>query len=162
MRAYIALGSNLNNPVYQLQLALQALQALPSTKIQRVSHFYQNPPMGPQDQPNFVNAVAALDTSLEPLILLEKLQKIEKQQGRNRDIEQRWGPRTLDLDILLYADSCMNTEKLILPHPGLTERCFFLVPLYEIAPDLILPNGELLKIYVLDTLKDGLKCLKTR
>ena len=144
VRAYIALNSNLNNPIQQLTQALQALQCLPDSKLQQVSHFYQNPPMGPQDQPDFINAVAALDTCLEPLELLTQLQKIEDQQGRVRDPNRRWGERTLDLDILLYGDLCMKSEKLTLPHAGLLQRYFFLFPLYEIAPELRLPSGELL------------------
>ncbi len=144
IRAYIALGSNLNNPIQQLHQALQALKNLLHSELQQVSRFYQNPPMGPQDQPDYINAVAALNTDLEPLELLEQLQQIENQQGRQRDLKRRWGERTLDLDILLYGDQCIENERLTVPHPGLTTRYFYLFPLHEIAPDLRLPNGELL------------------
>lgn len=144
VRSYIALNSNLNNPIQQMNRALQALKHLPESKLQQVSRFYQNPPMGPQDQPDFINAVAALDTSLEPFALLTYLQQIENQQGRVRDPKRPWGERTLDLDILLYGDCCIQSEHLTIPHAGLMQRYFFLLPLYEIAPELKLPNGELL------------------
>lgn len=142
IRAYIGLGSNLNHPDQQLRDALQALEKLPQSQLKQVSSFYENPPMGPQDQPDFVNAVAALDTTLAPLELLEALKRIETQQGRQRDPLRHWGPRTLDLDILLYGNECWDTEALTIPHPGLTQRKFVYLPLLQIAPDLRLPNGE--------------------
>ena len=145
VRAYIGLGSNLNNPAEQINKAVEALNNLPKSQLKKVSQLYPNPPMGPQDQPDFINAVAALDTELEPLELLKYLQKIEDQQGRERNIIQRWGPRTLDLDILLYGDVYLHTEKLTIPHPGLSYRNFVLLPLREIAPDLKLEKTG--KIY---------------
>lgn len=142
VRVYIGLGSNLNNPAQQINRALEALSKLPKSQLQKTSRFYSNPPMGPQDQPDFINAVAALDTELEPLELLECLQKIEQQQGRERNMVQRWGPRTLDLDILLYGNIGLKTENLTIPHPGLNYRDFVLIPLREIAPDLKLEKME--------------------
>ncbi len=99
--------------------------------------------MGPVDQPDFVNAVAALDTQLDAYALLSELQSIEQQQGRVRGV-LRWGPRTLDLDLLLYGDEQITTEQLTIPHPGLLQRSFVLHPLYEIVPDLQFASGELL------------------
>ncbi|MGY4677233.1 2-amino-4-hydroxy-6-hydroxymethyldihydropteridine diphosphokinase [Pasteurella sp. P03HT] len=136
---YIALGSNLNTPVAQLQAALEALDALPETQVMKVSSFYQSKPLGPQDQPDYVNAVACLHTCLSPLALLDHLQQIEQTQGRVR--LRRWGERTLDLDILLYENEVMQTPRLTLPHYDMTNREFVIVPLFEIAPTLTLPNG---------------------
>ncbi len=141
---YIGLGSNLSNPTTQLIDALDALHHLDNTRIVICSSFYQSQPMGPQDQPDFVNAVAELATSLPPLLLLQALQKIELEHGRERK-GQRWGPRTLDLDMLLYGDQVLDFKELVVPHYGLQERAFVLYPLAEIAPNLVLPGGENLK-----------------
>ncbi len=137
--AYLGLGSNLADPPAQLRRALAALARLPDSRLQAVSGLYRSPPMGPPDQPDYVNAVARLDTRLSPLALLDRLQAIERAQGRVRGIH--WGPRTLDLDLLLHGRARMRTERLVLPHPGLHERPFVLVPLAEIAPRLVLPGG---------------------
>ncbi len=134
--AYIALGSNLNNPIQQVEQALAALTHLPQTQLLKHSKLYQTKPLGPQDQPDFINAVAALETQLSPEDFLLALQTIENQQGRVRT-EKRWGPRTLDLDIMLYGKEIKNTPALIIPHPGLATREFWRIPLQEIAPDLI-------------------------
>lgn len=144
-RTYIALGSNLNQPKQQLNHAIQALAQLPNSQLVAISSFYQSKPLGPQDQPDYVNAVVCLNTELSPLDLLEHLQQIERQQGRVR--LRRWGERTLDLDILLYANLQMQTERLTLPHYAMTQREFVIVPLFEIAPDLVLPDGTPLKLY---------------
>jgi 2-amino-4-hydroxy-6-hydroxymethyldihydropteridine diphosphokinase len=138
--AYVGLGSNLDDPVRQLRVALAALGALPRTRLIASSALYRNPPMGPPDQPDFVNAVAGLLTTLPALELLHGLQSIEDAQGRRRD-GPRWGPRTLDLDLLIYGDAELRSEALTLPHPGLVERPFVLVPLLEVAPGLRLPGG---------------------
>ncbi|MGV6989111.1 2-amino-4-hydroxy-6-hydroxymethyldihydropteridine diphosphokinase [Testudinibacter sp. P80/BLE/0925] len=138
--AYIALGSNLANPLEQLQSAVEALNALPQTEVTAVSSFYRSKPLGPQDQPDFINAVAAIETALSPLDLLDQLQHIEQRQGRIR--LRRWGERTLDLDILLYGDNIINNERLTVPHYDMHNREFVIVPLYEIATLLRLPNGE--------------------
>jgi 2-amino-4-hydroxy-6-hydroxymethyldihydropteridine diphosphokinase len=138
--AYIRLGSNLDDPVGQVRRALAALAAMPDTRLIASSALYRSPPMGPQDQPDFVNAVAGLLTCLPARQLLGALQVIEDAQGRRRD-GPRWGPRTLDLDLLLYGGLCMDDDDLALPHPGLAERAFVLVPLLELAPGLRVPGG---------------------
>lgn len=139
VKAYIALGSNLNTPVQQLNEALLALSKLPDSQVLTVSSFYRSRPHGPQDQPDYVNAVACVQTPLSPLALLDALQQIENEQGRVRT--RRWGERTLDLDILLYADELIHSERLTVPHYDMQNREFVIVPLYEIAPDLVLPSG---------------------
>lgn len=136
---YIALGSNLNMPIQQLKLAIQAMADLPDTEIKKVSSLYQSQPLGPQDQPDYVNAVACLETGLSPLALLDALQNIENEQGRIR--LRRWGERTLDLDILLYDNQIIHNERLTVPHYDMQNREFVIVPLYEISPELILPDG---------------------
>ncbi len=135
--AYIGLGSNLEQPTAQLDRALDALRALPGSRVGQVSRYYRNPPMGPA-QPDFVNAVAQLETMLEPLALLDALQAIEQNQGRVR--ARRWGPRTLDLDLLLYGSQRIELPRLRVPHPGLPRRAFVLQPLAELAPDLRIPG----------------------
>ncbi len=141
IRAYIGLGANLGNPADQLARAITAISAIERSKIETVSSVYQSPPMGPMDQPDYLNAVVALATILTPDELLAVLQDIENAQGRERG--ERWGPRTLDLDILLYGDQLVSLAHLQIPHPGLQQRNFVLQPLLEIAgPNLVLPGGE--------------------
>lgn len=141
--AYIGLGSNLQQPVEQIKRALLALDQLPNSYLLSYSSLYRSAPMGPQDQPPFINAVAKLTTQFTPLELLEQLQAIENQQGRIR--EQRWGARTLDLDLLLYDHTIMQTDRLTLPHYGIKDRDFVLKPLAEISPEMSLPDGSLIK-----------------
>jgi 2-amino-4-hydroxy-6-hydroxymethyldihydropteridine diphosphokinase len=147
-RAYVGLGSNLDNPREQVLKALAALGELPGTRLVARSRFYRSAPLGPADQPAYFNAVAALDTGLSALDLLYALQGIEQRQGRVRGA-LRWGPRTLDLDLLLYGESCISTPQLTVPHPGLHERAFVLYPLYELAPALWIPGrgalGDLIR-----------------
>jgi 2-amino-4-hydroxy-6-hydroxymethyldihydropteridine diphosphokinase len=145
---YIGLGSNLNNPVQQVTQAISALSQLDSLSLNNVSSLYQGPPMGPTDQPDYVNAVAEIATALTPDELLEVLQRIENVHGRVRS-SQHWGARTLDLDILLYGDKTIKTDVLTIPHSGLYERAFVLYPLKEIASsELSIPGygtlGQLL------------------
>jgi 2-amino-4-hydroxy-6-hydroxymethyldihydropteridine diphosphokinase len=140
--AYVGLGSNLDGPRRQLERALEAMASLPRTRLVAVSGFYLNPPLGPPGQPDYLNAVAGLLTRLEPEALLAALQEIEVAQGRLRE-GVRWGPRTLDLDLLLHGTARRDSAKLTLPHPGLRERAFVIVPLAEIAPGLRLPDGTL-------------------
>ena len=142
-RVYIGLGSNLATPIEQLRSALAALAALPQTDLIAQSSFYSSDPLGPADQPRYVNAVAALDTELSPLALLDALQTIELEQGRTRKAE-RWGPRTLDLDILLFGERLLDEPRLTGPHYPMHARAFVLYPLAEIAPDLKLPDGRAL------------------
>ncbi|MFP3028864.1 MAG: 2-amino-4-hydroxy-6-hydroxymethyldihydropteridine diphosphokinase [Arsenophonus sp.] len=154
-RIYIAIASNLNDPLQQVQLAIKELQQLPNTKTVAVSSFYKTKPMGLQDQPNYLNAVIALDTELFPETILEHTQSIELMHGRIRKTD-RWGPRTLDLDIILYAQQIIQTTSLTIPHYGIKEREFMLYPLAEIAPKLIFPDGELLSDRLLLVAKNGL------
>lgn len=153
--AYIGLGSNLEDPQRQLERALDALRRLRRSELVRSSPFYRSVPMGPADQPDYLNAVAALRTQLAPLELLDQLQSIEAAQGRRRG-PQRWGPRTLDLDLLLYGGEVIDSPRLVVPHPGLTERNFVLVPLFDIAPGLLLPDGRPLAALVAECPRDGL------
>ncbi|CNC09307.1 2-amino-4-hydroxy-6-hydroxymethyldihydropteridinepyrophosphokinase [Yersinia intermedia] len=155
IRVYIALGSNQAMPLQQVKTALEALDHLPRTRLVACSPFYRSKPLGPQDQPDFLNAVVALDTSLPPEQLLDHTQAIERNQGRVRK-EQRWGPRTLDLDIMLYGSQVITTDRLIVPHYGLKEREFMLYPLSDIAPDLIFPDGEALSARLKYVDKNGL------
>jgi 2-amino-4-hydroxy-6-hydroxymethyldihydropteridine diphosphokinase len=138
--AYVGLGSNLDNPEAQLRSGLAALARIPRTLLVTSSALYQNPPLGPEDQPDFVNACAGLLTLLSADELLAALQEIEDAHGRNRS-GPRWGPRTLDLDLLLYGELQLQTDALTLPHPGLANRAFVLAPLSEMAPGLRLPGG---------------------
>lgn len=138
-QVFIGLGANLHQPLQQLQTAALALRQLPDTQLVAISSLYGSRPMGPQDQPDYVNAVAQLVTSLSPHQLLDALQQIEQTQGRTRKAE-RWGPRTLDLDILLFGELQLNDERLIVPHYGMHLREFVLYPLAEIAPTLELPT----------------------
>lgn len=144
-RVYIGLGSNLAEPLRQLQAALAAIAELPHSHLAATSSLYASDPLGPPDQPRYVNAVAALDTELAPLELLDALQRIEQEQGRVRKAE-RWGPRTLDLDILLFGNRLLSEARLTVPHYHMHARAFVLYPLAEIAPtDLQLPDGRRLE-----------------
>ena len=135
---YIGLGSNLESPPQQIHKAVTAIEQIPDTRFDRLSSLYRSKPVGPKDQPDYINAVAHIITTLPPGILLGKLQEIEDQQGRTRD--ERWGARTLDLDILLYDDQVINEKNLVIPHPEMHKRIFVLYPLYEIAPDIEIPE----------------------
>jgi 2-amino-4-hydroxy-6-hydroxymethyldihydropteridine diphosphokinase len=139
------LGSNLGHPEQQISQALMALAQLPESRLLAQSSLYRSSPLGPKDQPDFVNAVAAINTGLSPHALLQQLQRIELAQGRRRD--RHWGPRTLDLDLLIYGEIILSDEDLTVPHTGLTQRNFVLYPLYEIAPELVVPGlGALSKL----------------
>jgi 2-amino-4-hydroxy-6-hydroxymethyldihydropteridine diphosphokinase len=135
---YLGLGSNLDDPENHLNSALEHIADIDQTTILSSSSFYKSPPLGPQDQPDFINCVVKLETELTAHILLETLQEIENQHGRKREI--RWGPRTLDLDILLFGDMTINDDNLTIPHPQLAYRDFVLVPLNEIESDMIIPG----------------------
>lgn len=143
-RVYLALGSNLADPRHQVRQAVQALAALPDCQFVAVSSLYRTRPLGPQDQPDYVNAAVALDTTLTAEALLDCTQRIELAHGRERKAE-RWGPRTLDIDIMLFGNQVIASERLIVPHYDLLNRSFMLVPLAEIAPDLCLPTGGTLR-----------------
>lgn len=152
--AYIGLGSNLENPALQLETALKNIEAIPGTSVVAVSRHYASKPLGPQDQPDYLNAVAKIRTELRPTELLRALQNIELQQGRTRGI--RWGARTIDLDILLYANIEMDTAELYIPHKEMSNRNFVLLPLADIAPELILPDGTALASLLANTSPEGI------
>ena len=137
--AYVALGSNLDDPAVQVARAMDALGELPHTRLVLRSSLYRSRPFGPVEQPDFVNAVAGLLTTLEPARVLECLQETETRLGRERPVV-RWGPRRIDLDLLAQGGTRIAQPELTLPHPGLAERAFVLVPLGEIAPDLVVPG----------------------
>ncbi|WP_413516776.1 2-amino-4-hydroxy-6-hydroxymethyldihydropteridine diphosphokinase [Photobacterium phosphoreum] len=155
IRAYIAIGSNLGDPVAQAQTAIEALHYLPHSQVVSVSSLYSSTPMGPQNQPDYINAVVAIDTALTPLELLNHTQAIELEQGRVRK-DERWGPRTLDLDIILYGDLQHHCERLTVPHYGMQVREFVLYPLAEINPDLVLPDHTSLRTLLTQVNRNGL------
>ncbi|MCL6417111.1 2-amino-4-hydroxy-6-hydroxymethyldihydropteridine diphosphokinase [Aestuariirhabdus sp. Z084] len=139
IRCYLGLGSNLAEPLKQLQAAVAALSRLPDSQWQGASSLYQSAAVGPE-QPDYLNMVVALDTTLAPLPLLDALQAIEQQQGRER--LERWGARTLDIDLLLYGEQSFNDSRLTVPHAEMHWRDFVLQPLQELTPGLILPSGQ--------------------
>jgi 2-amino-4-hydroxy-6-hydroxymethyldihydropteridine diphosphokinase len=144
--AYIGLGSNLATPEAQINTARNAITDLPGVSEVAFSSLYRSPPMGPQDQPDYINAVMAIKTDLSAIELLRCLQQIELDHGRVRK-DERWGARTLDLDILLYGQQIIDQPDLIVPHYGLAERAFVLYPLQEIAPELEVPGkGEMAEL----------------
>ncbi|SHF31211.1 2-amino-4-hydroxy-6-hydroxymethyldihydropteridinediphosphokinase [Modicisalibacter ilicicola DSM 19980] len=138
--ACIGLGSNLDEPLRHVEQALEALDRLPVTRLLAASSCYASKPVGPQDQPDFVNAVAQVATRLSPLALLDQLQALEQRHRRRR--LRRWGPRTLDMDLLLYDDRVLDLPRLKIPHPAMFERAFVLVPLADIAPELMIGNDS--------------------
>lgn len=137
--AYVGIGSNLDGPVEHVERAFAALRSLPDSGHFAHSSLYRSMPVGPPDQPDFVNAVAAVLTRLGPYDLLQRLQKIEDSEGRCRHGEH-WGPRTLDLDLLVLGSLTIDDDRLHLPHPRIAERNFVLLPLAEIAPHLYVPG----------------------
>ena len=141
--AYIALGSNLNNPKKQVQNVASYIATITRTTIIAHSSLYETKPLGPQNQPDYVNQVITVETQLSPHALLKALLAIELQMGRVR--HERWGARIIDCDIILFGDQVVQTPDLTIPHPEMKNRPFVLYPLAEIAPDLVLPSGELLK-----------------
>mgnify|MGYP001549950246 FL=1 len=149
LMAYIGIGSNLDDPVRQVREALEELDTIPDSVLMSQSGLYGSKPMGPADQPDYVNAVAAIDTLLSPEQLLEALQKIEQRLGRERDGE-KWGPRVIDLDLLLYGKKKISTDTLTVPHPGLHERDFVIIPLAEIAGNITIPGKGLLSTLIAD------------
>ena len=146
--AYVGIGSNLDNPARQVETAFGALDELPSTRVFLRSSLYRSAPFGGIEQPDFVNAVAALLTQLDPEALLQALQGLQRARGRDQD-EVRWGPRVLDLDLLVYSGQTIDKSSLRVPHPGIAERNFVLLPLAEIAPELRVPAlGQVARIPV--------------
>ena len=140
---YIGLGSNLQQPYAQIKNAIQGLAELPDTKVISDSGYFKSKPMGPKDQPDYVNAVVELETSLSAEDLLRYCQSIEQQQGRVKT--RHWGERTVDLDVLLYAQQQIETADLSVPHPGIAQRDFVYLPLLKINPDITIPGKGPLK-----------------
>ena len=146
--AYIGLGSNLDNPGRQIETAFELLDAIADTRLIARSSLYRSAPFGGVEQPDFVNAAAALLTKLSPVELLAQLQEIERVRGRERG-GVRWGPRVLDLDLLVYSSVAVDQPDLNVPHPGIAERNFVLLPLRELAPDLVIPGlGRVSSMFV--------------
>jgi 2-amino-4-hydroxy-6-hydroxymethyldihydropteridine diphosphokinase len=139
IRVYIGIGSNLNDPVAQVLEAVEELEMIPDTILAERSTLYRAKPMGPEDQPDYVNAVVAMDTLLSADELHKALISIEDLQGRTRDNE-KWGPRIIDLDLLLYGQQVIDTATLTVPHPGMHERDFVIIPLEEVAGNLKIPG----------------------
>ena len=128
---FIALGSNLHNPIYHLEKGIRQINHLPETNIVKRSSLYKSKPLGPKNQPNFINAVVKIKTNYNPIELLNALQDIENKHHRRRT--KKWGPRTLDLDILIFNHIEMNNERLVIPHPEIINRDFVLIPLFEVT-----------------------------
>ncbi|MDE0470221.1 MAG: 2-amino-4-hydroxy-6-hydroxymethyldihydropteridine diphosphokinase [Candidatus Poribacteria bacterium] len=150
--AYIGFGSNIGDRLAHIQNAIHALSKTEGITLQKISSVYKTAPVGYEAQAEFLNGVAAIQTSLSPLSLLHTLKNIETAIGRKHRI--RWGPREIDLDILIYGDLCLQTEKLVIPHPEMHLRGFVLVPLAEIAPDLVHPVFEVSIQTLLNRLED--------
>jgi len=154
IESYIALGSNLERPEQQLKKAIIALQSLSESRFLTSSALYRSAPMGPQDQPDYINAVVKIETALQPLALLDQLQALEAAFGRVRG--ERWGARVLDLDLLLYGDQVIDHPRLQVPHMGVSERAFVLLPLSELVDELLIPKQGLLSELVKRVEKAGL------
>ena len=137
--AFIGLGSNLGNPIKQLSNAIVGLSRMRHTELTNVSGFYRNPPVGEIVQPHYVNAVVRVETGLRPEELFAAMEVIESDLGRPSD-RKRWSARIIDLDLLIYGKDIINTEKLKVPHPQISNRSFVLLPLFEIAPGLEVPG----------------------
>jgi len=140
IQACIGLGANLGDAADTLRKAVEALDHREGITVREVSRFYRTPAWGREDQPDFINAVALLETSLTPRALLERLLAVETEFGRHRPDGERWGPRTLDLDLLLYGDAVIDEPGLRVPHPHLHERAFALVPLLDVLPEARIPG----------------------
>lgn len=143
--AYVGIGSNLDDPAAHVGRALRDLAGLPATRLVRASRLFRNPPMAAAPQPDFVNAVAALLTSLDAEDLLQQLHGVERLHGRRRMPGEHWAPRVLDLDLLAYGERRMHSATITVPHPGIPARNFVLFPLLEIAPDLRIPGAGLVR-----------------
>ena len=156
---YIGIGSNLDDPIAHVTQAIEELRLLPNTDLFCTSSLYKSAPMGPADQPDYINAVCEMLTGLAPLELLDELQAIEQAHGRIRHAE-RWGPRTLDLDILLFGEKIISNERLQIPHPGLDQRSFVLYPLQEITPELSIPGAGRLADLIENCDRSGLERIR--
>jgi 2-amino-4-hydroxy-6-hydroxymethyldihydropteridine diphosphokinase len=142
VKAYVGLGSNLGDREATIRRAVELLGERPGVEVVAVSTLRDTDPVGYEDQPRFLNGAVALEVDLPPRALLEELLAAERELGRDRPQETRWGPRTIDLDLLLYGEETVDEPGLTVPHPRLAERQFVLEPLYELAPELTLPDGR--------------------
>jgi 2-amino-4-hydroxy-6-hydroxymethyldihydropteridine diphosphokinase len=142
VRAYVGLGANLGDRESTIRRAIELLAAEPAVEVVAVSSLRETDPVGYAEQPRFLNGVAAVETALGPRTLLDRLLAVERELGRVRDEGPRFGPRTIDLDLLLYGDEVLDEPGLTVPHPRLAERLFVLEPLYELDPELTLPDGR--------------------
>ncbi|WP_257253935.1 MULTISPECIES: 2-amino-4-hydroxy-6-hydroxymethyldihydropteridine diphosphokinase [unclassified Endozoicomonas] len=157
--AYIALGSNLENPGLQLQRAVDDIDSLPEVEVSGCSKLYISDPVGPKGQPDYCNAAVRIETRLAPLALLDIMQAIENDHGRVRTV--RWGPRTLDLDIILYGDNIIESERLTVPHYQMHVRNFVLCPILDIDPELTLPDGRKAATLLAEVGTDGIEVMAT-
>jgi len=160
VRAFVGLGGNLGAPVATLREAIREFDGLPGTRLARTSSLYTSRAWGVEDQPDFVNAVVLLDTQLDARELLDALLQLERSHGRDRDMETRWGPRTLDLDLLLHGDAVIDEPGLHIPHPHLHERAFVLLPLVEIAPETMVPGRGMARELLATIAVQGVEVLR--
>ena len=156
--AYIGLGSNMESPGQQINSAMKSLGKIQSTRIISTSSLYKSKPVGPQNQDDYINAVVKIETELESVDLLDCLQAIENEHGRVRNVH--WGPRTIDLDILMFGDQIIQNERLTVPHPEMTNRSFVLVPLAEIDPGCNIPKMGPVSGLLSAVEQDGLEILQ--
>ncbi len=154
-KAYIGLGSNLADPAKQIRSATQKIRRFDGVREFAFSSLYHSSPMGPQDQPDYINAVMSVNTSLSAIALLHCLQEIENVHGRIRT-GQRWGARTLDLDLLIYGEQKIDQIELTVPHVGIAERAFVLYPLFEISPELVIPGLGSVSALIAQCPREGL------
>jgi 2-amino-4-hydroxy-6-hydroxymethyldihydropteridine diphosphokinase len=157
--AFVGLGANLGDAPATVREAMRALDVLPQTRLLRASRLYRSRAWGVETQPDFINAVAMLESRLPARTLLDELLAIERAHGRERAAEVRWGPRTLDLDLLLHGDSIIDEPGLRVPHPHLHERAFALLPLVEVAPDAVIPGRGLARDIAAVMAGEGIQAL---
>jgi 2-amino-4-hydroxy-6-hydroxymethyldihydropteridine diphosphokinase len=153
VRAYVGLGSNLGDREATIRRAVEVLGERPGSRVAAVSTLRETDPVGVEDQPRFLNGVVALEVALTARALLDELLAVERELGRDRSRETRWGPRTIDLDLLLFGDEVVDEPGLTVPHPRLAERRFVLEPLHELEPDLTLPDGRAVRELVAPALE---------
>lgn len=157
---YIAVGSNMLDPVCQVRYAIDAIGHLPRTRLIAKSQLYVSKPMGPKSQPDYINAVSKIDTQLSPIALLDCTQAIELKRGKVKK-EERWGQRALDLDILIFGDKIIQSERLTIPHRGIKMREFVLYPLSDVEPGFTFSDGTTLVSQLKKIGKNGLELLET-
>ncbi|BAP58619.1 2-amino-4-hydroxy-6-hydroxymethyldihydropteridine diphosphokinase [Candidatus Tachikawaea gelatinosa] len=156
---YIALGSNLNNPLQQIKKAIKSIDQISLTKRIKTSSFYQTKPYGFLNQPDYINAVVLLKTEINVYHFMQKIQTIELKQGRVRNLSNKWHSRIIDIDILLFGDLKICTSYLTIPHYDIYNRNFFLIPLYEITSNLVFPDGNKLSEILKKTSTNDIKII---